>query len=270
MTEKDYELAVGIRRSDLWRVHDSPEKYKWFLEHPEPQTPSMAFGIAAHKLLLEPLTYYDEVAVMPKFDRRTKDGKSAYEAFMFRNNTKTIVSQEDYDVVFDMVTKAKSVPYVKELLKGEHEKSFFWTDADTGLPCKIRVDMLADVDGVLTVADYKTANNARTEAFNNDIYRLGYYLQAFMYTEGIMQNLKLTERPDFVFVVQEKTPPYAVNVIKVTEDVMLAGMDCFRELLGTVAKCKEMGYWWGYNGMYGEPNETFLPGWMQTGYEKED
>lgn len=40
MTEKEYNEAQGIRRSVLWRMHESPEKYKWFLEHPEPETPA--------------------------------------------------------------------------------------------------------------------------------------------------------------------------------------------------------------------------------------
>lgn len=268
MTEREYNQAPGVRRSDLWRMHESPEKYKWFLEHPPESTPTLTFGAAAHKMLLEPDGFNDEFAVLPNVDRRTKAGKEAYEAFLIDKSEKTVIIQDDYDTIVAMTEKANSIPYVRELLKGEHEKSFFWDDPDTGERCKVRVDIITEIDGKLTIADYKTAANAKTEIFNNDIFRYGYHLQAYMYTEAVMQDMHLTERPDFLFVVQEKKAPYAVNLIQVTEDVMLAGMDTFRELIGTLHQCKETGFWYGYTGIYGEPNEAFLPGWMQMGDEE--
>ena len=53
MTELEYNQAEGIRRSDLWKMEDSPEKFKYFLENPMEQTPAMAFGSACHKYVLE-------------------------------------------------------------------------------------------------------------------------------------------------------------------------------------------------------------------------
>ena len=32
MTESEYNSIEAVRRSDLWRMHESPEKYLWFLE----------------------------------------------------------------------------------------------------------------------------------------------------------------------------------------------------------------------------------------------
>lgn len=268
MTEKEYNEAPGVRRSALWRMHESPEKYKWFLEHPEPPTPALTFGSAVHKLLLEPVDFGDEYAVAPPVDRRTKAGKETWEEFCRLAGDKTIITQDDFDTMAAMVEKAQSVPFVRELLKGEHEVPLFWTDEDTGLECKAKLDILADVNGRKVIADYKSAANAKTEVFNSKIFSLGYHLQAYMYTEGAMKALGLTERPDFIFITQEKSAPYAVNLIEVTEDVMLAGMDCFREYIGLVRQCSETGYWFGYNGIYGEPNEAFLPGWMQIGEDE--
>ena len=57
MTESQYNKHSGVRRSDLWKISESPEKYKYALEHPIETTPAMAFGSAAHKLILEG---YDE------------------------------------------------------------------------------------------------------------------------------------------------------------------------------------------------------------------
>ena len=269
MTEQEYNAADGIRRSALWRMHESPEKYKWFLEHPEPSTPALVFGSAAHKMLLEPESFSTEFVIAPDCDRRTKAGKERYERFVAELGDRTIISQDDFDTIRDITDKARSVPYVQKLLAGEHEVPFFWTDEDTGERCKVRLDILADMDGTLTVADYKTANSAETNVFVNKMYQLGYHLQAFMYTEAVMKCLNLTERPDFVFIAQEKKPPFALNYILVTEDVMLAGMDAFREYIGLVHECKATGYWPGYNGIFNEPNETFLPGWMSLGDEED-
>ena len=100
MTEQEYNLAEGIRRSDLWRMHDSPEKYKFFLDHPqEESSPALTFGSAAHKMVLEPDTFFDEYAVAPACDRRTKEGKALYETFLEQSEGKTIISAEDLKTV---------------------------------------------------------------------------------------------------------------------------------------------------------------------------
>lgn len=268
MTEAEYNQAEGIRRSDLWRMHESPEKYLYFIQHPPEQTPALLFGSAVHKLLLEPDGFHDEFAVAPNVDRRTKEGKAVWERFLSENCGKTVISPDDAKTAAEMVAKAMTVPAVRTLLSGKHEEAFFWTDPDTELTCKVRVDMLTEIDGKVVIADYKTAQNARTDIFNHSIFRHGYHLQSFMYTEAVRINLGLDYRPDFYFIAQEKTAPYSVNVIQVTEDVMTAGMDCFRELIGTLALCERTGYYYGYNGIYNEPNETYLPGWMTMGEEE--
>ena len=93
MTENEYRRQDGISRSELWRMHESPEKFKYYQEHPEPPTPSLVFGAAVHKLLLEPDTFGDEFAVAPDCDRRTKDGREAYNAFLTANEGKHLMSR---------------------------------------------------------------------------------------------------------------------------------------------------------------------------------
>ena len=75
MTEKEYRQHPAISRSELWHIRESPEKFKWYREHPEQPSPALIFGQVFHKLALEPNTFYDEFAVAPIIDRRTKDGK---------------------------------------------------------------------------------------------------------------------------------------------------------------------------------------------------
>lgn len=270
MTEKEYRSHPAISRSELWKLDESPEKFKWFRDHPMPPTPTLLFGQAVHKLLLEPETFDRDFAVMPEYDRRTKDGREAYSAFLDGVCGRSVITAADYQKAVEMAKKALSVPAVAELLTGKHEEPFFWTDEDTGEECKCRVDCLNETDGTYTVVDYKSANSAKTEVFNRDIFKYGYHVQAAHYTTGVMKSLDLTERPDFVFIVQEKSPPYAVNIITVPPEVMLAGIDKNRELLGIYHECKVTGYWPGYMGMLDEPNEAYLPSWLSLGVDESD
>lgn len=270
MTEKEYRTHPAISRSELWRMNESAEKFLWYKNHPIEPTPAMLFGQVTHKLLLQPDTFDDEFVIAPNCDRRTKAGKEEYEAFAATVGDRAIVSKDDFDKALEMINAVLSNPLAVKLLDGAKERPFFWTDETTGENCKCRTDCLTEIDGELWIVDYKTAGNAQTDVFSNkDVFRLGYYFQAAMYSEGVMKSLELSERPRFVFIAQEKSAPYAVNVIAVPDDVMLAGIDKYRELMGKFHECKVMDYWPSYNVM-GEMNEVILPGWLQLGIDEGD
>lgn len=268
MTEKEYNQTDGIRRSDLWLIHDSPEKFRWAMDNPDDGEPSPAlvFGQAAHKMLLEPFGFFEEFALKPEgIDRRTTEGKAEWAKFLKESEGKAVLSMDDYVTIRDMTARAAGNPMAAKLLNGRHEVPFFWTDPDTGIGCKVKLDCLTYLDGMETpvVVDYKTTKSAMTRDFQRDVYQFGYHLQAAMYTEGVMRVLGLAERPLFAFIVQEKAPGYAINIITVPEDVMNYGIDTMRTLLGIYAECEKTGNWWGYTGKTGQPNELSLPGWMK-------
>jgi len=270
MNENEYNSAEGVRRSDLWKMEDSPEKFKYYLDHPMEQTPAMAFGSACHKFILENNDFGDEYAVAPQIDKRTKEGKAAWETFSAENDGKTIISQEDYDTMSEMREAIMRCPLAKKLIcgKGETESAFFWTDPETKEPCKIKVDRLVKFNRRWYVIDYKTTQTAETFRFNSDIWKLGYYFQAGMYCEGVKIAKKLKKMPGFLFVAQEKKPPYSVNVIEVSEEVMNAGLAKFHELLDKMHQCKMLDVWPGYlNGNV--PNDAFVPGWKEREMEDE-
>ena len=271
MTDKEYRSNPAISRSELWKINESPEKFKWYREHPFTPTPALVFGQVTHKLLLQPETFDDEFVVAPNCDRRTKAGKEEYDAFLQTAGDRTVVSHDDYNKALEMVTTVRMNPLANRLLVGEKEIPYFWRDELTGEDCKCRLDCLHEEDDCIYIVDYKTTGNAATEIFSNkDVFRYGYHFQAAMYSEGTMHGLNLTERPRFIFIAQEKTAPYAVNVIAVPDEVMLAGLDKYRELLGLYHECRTLDMWPGYNGAFGDLNEIQLPGWMQLGVEEED
>ena len=270
MNEKDYNSAEGIRRSDLWRMENSPEKFKYFLDHPVEQTPAMAFGSACHTYVLEKDDVGSESAVMPSVDKRTKEGKAVFEAFVGALNGKEIITQESVEIMEEMRDALMRCPLAKKLLfgKGEVEVPLFWTDKETGEKCKIKCDRIVTYNRRKYIIDYKTTQCAETFRFNSDIWKMGYYFQAGMYAEGYKAANRKKKLPGFLFVAQEKKAPYSVNVIEVPEDVMAAGVAKFHELLRKMHECKEADLWAGY--ITGDvPNDAFVPTWMQQEFEDE-
>lgn len=307
MTEKEYRSHPALSRSELWQFHRSAEWFKWKRDHPSEPTAALLFGQVAHKLLLEPDDFDSDFVVAPAVDRRTKAGKEAWEEFLMSAGDKTVVDAGTFEQAKLMTDIARSNPLVAELLKGHHEEPFFWTDPDTGVQCKARLDSWhRDEQGVPIVVDYKTATDASYRGFQRDVNMYGYFFQAAMYSEGLIQNglcprlikdppkrrwqkdpetgkrkyyTEYPERivmggtegnvihPRFVFIVQEKSEPYSVNVFEMDLDYISYGYDLYREYLGTYVSCESLGYYPGYLGPMNEPNVLSLPNWMGKGEE---
>lgn len=255
MTEREYRSHPAISRSELWKIHDSPEKFKWAMEHPEPPTPSLLFGQAVHKLVLLPDEFDREFAVLPTVDGRTKEGRAAKEQFLQESADKTIITADMLNQAVDMRDALYKAPFVKRLLSGEREKPYFWTDELTGEACKCRVDCITQVGEKTVVVDYKSTADASCEAFMRDAVKYGYTLQAGMYLEG-------TKADSFVFIAQEKEPPYSVNILEADAVFVQKGRDIFRELIGIYHHCKETNNWYGLLGPYNMINSLALPAWL--------
>lgn len=260
MTEKEYRQHPAISRSELFKITESPEKFKYYREHPEEPTPSLIFGQLFHAMALQPETVWEQFAVMPNVDRRTKAGKEAFADFEAQAEGKTIVSVYMVEQASAMCEALNKNEFVKKLLKGEKEKPFFWVDDMTNEQCKCRVDCLSEIGENLIIVDLKTTDNAETEAFMRSAIKYGYDVQSAMYSEGI--KVKTGREPLFVFIAIEKKPPYALNILQADKLLIRRGYDVFRELIGIYADCKKTGNWYGYLGRYNQINNLALPAYL--------
>ena len=248
MDAKTYRRNPAVSRSDLMFLEKTPQHYRYHMDNPEEKsTPAMVFGSAVHKLVLEPEDFHLSYAVLPAgIDRRTREGKAAYENFIQDAAGKTIISEEDYRKAVQMMEQVYKNPVAEQLLTGTHEESFFWTDPDTGIDCKIRPDCLTTYQGKPYIVDYKTTDSCEDGHFERSCRKYGYKLQAGMYCEGMMQ--QNFEDYGFAFVAQEKTEPYAVRVYVCSPEFIREGYDEFRRLIGTLKWCQDNGRWYGYEG----------------------
>lgn len=241
MTNRDYHADPAISKSDLDLIHRSPLHWQYRKAHPPEQTPALLIGSAVHKMILEPSGFADEFAVAPEANRRTKAGREAYQAFQESSAGKTVITPELYRLCTDMAEALSHCQAARQLLTGGRaEQSFFWDDIHTGIRCKCRPDYLRDGFCV----DYKTTQDASPEAFQKAAYRYRYHVQAYWYLHGLGKND--LSGLDFVFIAQEKEPPYAAAVYYADELFLQLGQQEAAADLETLAQCRSTGVYSGY------------------------
>lgn len=254
----NYDEIPAVNKSTLWEMRKSPLHY-WHLMHDTPRedTPAMKFGRAVHAAILTPTAYKRDYIVMPNIDRRTKAGKEEYEAFCMEAEGREIISQADAQTIKLMAAAfRKNHDATQMLKKTKREKALLWTDQETGVDCKGRIDAI----GVDYIIDYKTTTNAGTEAFLREALRYGYDLQAAMYMEAARANGY--DPKGFIFIAQEKTAPYLINVLSAGDAFLDRGMWTMQDLLAKYKTCRDTDTWPGYG-----TNELILPEWEVIGDE---
>ena len=269
MTNAEYRKKEGISASDLKKMVKSMAHFKYYKDHPdENDSEALQFGRAYHKLMLEPDDFDNEFIVSPKFDRRTKEGKAAYEDFLKKADGKEVINEETYQKLLEMQVALYNTPFVKLLIKGEHEKSFFWTDGKSGTPCKCRPDSFGQIKDQYVAIDLKTTNDAETDHFMRDAIKFGYDIQAAHYCEGLE---KVYGKPfKFIFIAQEKTAPYLVNVLEADEYFMKSGRELRSKLLDDYKKAMETDVWEGYMNESNGINSLSVPAWIMNSFDMED
>ena len=267
ISNAEYRKREGLASSDIKRMMKSMATWKYFKDNPEEDndTPSLKFGRAYHKFCLEPYDFDNEFAVSPKFDRRTKEGKELYAKFVESSAGKEVIDEEMYDKLVEMRDALYKTPCVKKLIDGEHEKSFFWTDEQTGIKCKCRPDSFGIFGTRYVCVDLKTTQDAETSAFMRSALKYNYDVQAAHYTAGLEEIYK--KDFTFVFIAQETSAPYLVNILQADEYFMQNGREVRGTMLETYKKCLELDEYPAYMGFKDDKNffnELSVPAWIKN------
>ena len=241
-----------------------PAYFKWHEDNPQEPTQEMIEGSAFHKIVLEPETFDREFVVAPKFDRRTKEGKAAYEQFCeISKSGVSVITQEQYDMICGMRDSIMQNPYAAKLINGSVEQSMYFVDDMTGVRCKARPDVWRKVGDRIVVTDLKSTKSALPMFFANDVVKYGYDLQSYWYSNAVSKVLGVPiDHVDFVFIAVEKKPPYLVNVMQADKFVLQKGEADFREYIGTYEECLRTGVFYGLNGEHGIINNLSLPSYL--------
>lgn len=212
----------------------------------------MLLGSVVHTLLLENDKFATEYAISQKFDKRTKQGKVDAEKFEQENMGKTIIDQDIYDTALQMA-KSLGQHNVAKLLKTNHaiaEASIFYTDVETGLDCRIRLDFHippCDIFPNGLIVDLKTTDNASSGQFARTIYNFGYHISAAMYQDGFVQHYQTNEPPPFIWLVAEREAPYAVIAYNPDHETLHKGHDKKSQALQMLAQCLQENHFPAYS-----------------------
>jgi hypothetical protein len=260
MDEADYHAdpvpGGSLSSSGARKLLASPARFAYDREHPPAPTPAMELGTAAHRLVLG---VGQPICRLSHDDWRTKAAKDARDEA--RAQGYIPVLESDWQQVEAMAAALREHPIAAALFDPEHgdpEQSLFWTDDRTGVWMRARLDWLPrQPSGRLIISDYKTAVSASPDAFTRAVSNFGYHQQAPFYCDGAAA-LGLGPDPAFLFVVQEKTPPYLVAVYELDALAMEAGRARNRRAAEMFRDCTEAGVWPGYPDEIGLIS---LPSW---------
>jgi PDDEXK-like domain of unknown function (DUF3799) len=260
MDEADYHAdpvpGGSLSCSGAKKLLASPARFAYDREHPPAPTAAMELGTAAHRLVLGT---GPEIFVVDAPDWRTRAAKDAQ--VTAREAGMPPLLRHEHEQVQAMAAALREHPIAAALFDPEHgdpEQSLFWTDDRTGIWMRSRLDWLRHrTIGRLILSDYKTAVSASRDAFTRAVEKFGYHQQAPFYCDGAAA-LGLDPDPAFLFVVQEKTPPYLVAVYELDALAMEAGRARNRRAAEMFRDCTEAGVWPGYSS---EVELISLPPW---------
>ena len=265
MTEKEYRAYPAVNKSTLWEIRKSPAHYKYALEHPNPDTPALKMGRAIHMAILQPDDFSKRYMVSQNFDRRTKEGKAQYEAFMASVGDKELIDSDTFNELAAMYEAVWTDPDATEMLTGcRFETPLFWTDEATGIKCKCRLDADKRKRRHAVVVDLKSCTDANTNTFMREALKYGYDVQCAHYLRGYKANYRV-DTIDWYFIAVEKKPPYAVNVIKAGDAFIDRGTWQLIDLMDRLKECRDTNTWPGYGR-----NELVLPEWASIPDDTEE
>lgn len=233
-----------------------PARFRYEQLHPAAPSAAMELGTAAHKLILGT---GPELVVVDAADWRTNAAKD--QAAEARGRGAVPLLRDDYARVQAMAAAIRSHRLASALLSpergGHPEQSLFAVDDYTGVWCRSRLDWMPDPESPRPViADYKSAASADPGAFTRSVSTYGYHVQEFWYRRLYAQLTGVDA--EFVFIVQEKTPPYVVTVCRLDDESVRAGGTLARQALERYRDCMESGIWPAHSD---EIERISLPRW---------
>lgn len=187
------------------------------IPQPENNDP-MRKGTATHTALLEPQRFDEMIVTFPASMLDSRGAVSTKEAKAFRADNeaagKIVLKESDVSKVRAMAESVRRVCGEWFNFDGVRERSLYWNDELTGLPCKMRLDWL--IHGKRpTIIDLKTTADASPAAFRKRIEQNGYWRQHAHYIDGVEQNYGVT--PAFYFLAVEDSWPFAASLHELDE-----------------------------------------------------
>ena len=249
--------------STLKHMAVSPALLKWRVEHPRPDTPALRLGRAIHCRILEPKKFVNRwittepCSAQKKNGERCGSGGSLYDKGKWYCKVKghapkgskeappdvEVLAPEELELAKICGQNVLNHKVAAEMLEGgKFEESVEWENPETGITCRGRLDCLKPSE----VIDLKSSRKETPRQFELDAARNLYHGQIAWYHDGAMQAGRIPQDAANPAIIMVSTAePYDVAVFAVTDPVLEAGRNLYRDLLRRYAECQTADYWPG-------------------------
>lgn len=266
MPETDYhadrslapKMGRSLSVSGAKTLLTNPARFLYERDNGRPPKDIFDEGTLAHELILRGGD--DRIRIIDAYDWKTK---AAQEAKKAAHAGRLVPAHRGTLLMASKVARAvRRNPLAASILsEGEPEKSMYWTDPETGITCRGRIDW-ARKD---SLTDVKTAAYGKSDPdlFGREAANYDYPMQAAHYTDG--WEVLTGQRVPFLFLVVEKAPPYMVRVHQLSEDDLELGRDRMRQARRLFAEYEATGY----PDVSADIHTLTLPGWYGFTAEEE-
>ena len=187
---------------------------------------------------LTPPTYTDSKGEEKLWNYQSKSCREFRDELESRGVT--VITPEDYHKAQQIKKSLEESKTASGLLDGDTQVSLLWTDPETGVPCKGRIDVLGE-----SIVDLKTSSGlVDVNSFRQSLYKFKYHVQAFAYQEGY--SILTGEQKGFDFVAVETADPFGVGCYSIREDSLMLGEMEWRKALRKYAQILDTGIYEGY------------------------
>lgn len=213
-------------------------------KHQSEESSRFDIGTVAHAILLE--GDRSKVAVVEAADWRTKAAQMcATEARSIGHIPVLAAQMADIENMVRVAQGAIADSELADLFTptgGKSEQTLIWEE--NGIWLRSRPDRRSTDWRI--VADYKTTGCAEPNAWLRTMLGNGFDLQAALGLRGVEQ-LKLSDRCTFIFIVQETSPPYAVSFVSLSPQLLSFAKAKLLHAVALWGRCVESCNWPGYS-----------------------
>lgn len=236
-----------------------PAKFRYEQDHRHEIAPinrTFNLGHAAHKLVLND---GPELVRIDAANYQTKAARQARDEALAADLVPLLPGEWDQVHAMAAALRAHPVAALFDPDHGKAEQTLVWRDEGTGVMCRARLDWLQP--GV--VIDYKSALSGDLEALGRASDQHGYAQQADFYLDGVRSLGLADEHTPFVFIAQEKEPPYLITPFQLDPTALSIGRRRNTAARQVYRYCTETDYWPGHVHDPEDIAWVSLPPWVE-------
>lgn len=243
MSESAYHSRKELSSTGARRILDSPARFKYWNEHPQPPKAAFDVGTAAHTKILgvgANIIEYPTEHLTASGNVSTSKATIAWEQEQRANGLIPITSR-DARRVDAMAEAVLGDPDARQVLESIQGREVSIVTEVEGVPVRARFDIY----GGTRAGDLKTTRDASPRGFNRSVGTYGYHVQQAFYDDAHRAETGQALE-SFKFIVVESAPPHLVGVYDL--DVMWSDLAAgqAQKARKLWRECTDSGVWPGY------------------------